>query len=128
MFAVFVLQVLSLSTERSQRHLLKMLKYDLIVQTPSNSCSSRVRTHTLFTFLKTVFRLAMATSSDFHSSRSVQCIFRREVHMHKGALGNALHSTGEERAGTRVRSKVAFSPRECGKNSACLPAVERSQL
>ncbi len=48
--------------------------------------------------------------------------------MHKGALGNALHSTGEERAGTLVRSKVDFSPRECGKNSACLPAVERSQL
>lgn len=72
MFAVFVLRVLGLSTERSQRHLLKMLKYNLIVQTPSNSFSNRVRTHTLFTFIKTVFRLAMAASSDFHSSRSDQ--------------------------------------------------------
>lgn len=48
--------------------------------------------------------------------------------MHKGALGNALHSTGEETAGTHVRSKVAFSPRACGKNSACLQAAERIQL
>lgn len=48
--------------------------------------------------------------------------------MHKGALGNALHSTGEERGGRHVRSKVAFSPRECGKNSACLPAVEHTRL
>ncbi len=127
-FAVFVLQVLSLSTERSQRHLLKMLKYNLIFQTPSNSCSSRVRTHTLFTFLKTVFRLAMATSSDFHSSRSVSVYIQTRGTHAQGSTGKctAQHRGGE--SWDTVRSKVDFSPRECGKNSACLPAVERSQL
>ncbi len=93
MFDVFVLRMSSLSTERSQRHLLKMLKYNLIVQTPSNSCSLRVRTHS-FNVSKDRVQIS---DGHFHSSRSVSVYIQTRGTHAQGSTGKctAQHRGGE---------------------------------